>query len=798
MYRPGLAYVTSTKTPSLTVRLIKFVFSITDALVLEFGNEYVRFVKDGAPITVSPGSWSSLTNYVVGNLVSHSGVNYYCILANTNQVPPNATYWYPLTGDIYEIPTPYVTADLSALNVVQTGDILTIVHPNYPPAELARFSDTDWVLTNISFAPSIAAPTGIAATGTGSSGPHAWQYAMTAISDATGEESLPDAPNTFYFFADPTAAAPHVITCNAVAGCTTYNVYVGIDLGIFGFLGTATIQYSSPPTFKNTGEQVPDFSNQPPEAFSDFTGSGNYPSVVGFYQQRTIYAATTNQPSRVWTSATGLRHYFNQQSPLQDSSPIVFTLASDEIDQIQYLKTLGKLIIGTQGAEWLCDGDPNGTLTPTSVNARIGSYNGSSALRPVSVGSTILYVQAIMNTVLALKTNVLYGYYTFSDDDLTLESSHLFKGFTIVDWDYQKAPNYTVWVVRNDGVLLSLTYLPEQQLVAWAHHDTQGTVENVCVIPEGNEDAVYVVVNRTINGSTVRYLERMAAFDIIDPVNDPMFMDAALTYDGRNAGVNGANTMTLSGGTTWEYNELLTLTASVSFFSSQMATNGDVIVLHGSDGSIIRFAIQNYSSGTVVTGFSNMTVPVSMRNVAIDLWDHAVAVLSGLDTLDGADVSVYADGYVVSSPNNSTLSSTLTVSAGGLTLPAAYTHIWVGLPYIGDLETLDIDTPEGQSLKETKIAITRVGLWMQDSRGGFAGPKTPDADDTDPLDGLDEIKFRSEDDDLNDAPPLTTKYQFVNIQGRWTKSGRMAVRQVDPLPMTILATLPQGYIPDAR
>lgn len=796
-YRPGLAFCEATKDSSVRSRLIKFVFSITDALVMEFGNQYIRFTQNGAPITVSGvAAWNSGTAYVIGNLVSVAGTNYYCIFGNTNHTPPNATYWYPLTGNIYEIPTPYGTADVQALNVVQQGDVVTMVHPLYPQAELKRFSNTDWTYTPIVFAPSIGAPSGVAATGTGSSGPHTWQYAMTAVSDATGEESLPDAPNTFYFFADPTAAAPHVITCTAVAGCTTYNVYVGIDLGVFGFLGSATIQYSSPPTFKNTGEQVPDFTTQPPQPFSDFTGAGNYPSVVGFYQQRAIYAGTLNQPARVWASATGHYHYFNQQSPIVDSSPIVFTIASDEIDAIEYLTVLGKLIIGTQAAEWLCDGDPNGTLTPTSVNARIGSYNGSSALRPVKVGSTVLYVQAIMSAVLALKTNVLYGYYTFADEDLTLESSHLFKGFTVTDWDYQKTPNYTVWVVRSDGVLLSLTYLPEQQLVAWAHHDTDGLVENVCCIPEATEDAVYVIVNRTINGSTARYIERLAPFDIVDPVNDPMFVDAGLEYDGRNAG-GGTITMTLSG-TGWTYTDPLTLTASAAFFTSGMATAPDVIVLHGSDGTILRFTIQTYTDTTHVIGFVDKDVPVSMQAVAITLWDHAVPAVGGLSHLEGETVSVYADGYVVASPNNSAYATPIVVTGGIATLPSAYTHIWVGLPFIGDLETLDIDTPQGQSLKDTKIAITRVGLYAEASRGGFVGRTTPDPTDSDPLDGMDEIKFRSESDDMNEPPPVETGYLFANIQGSWNKTGRVAIRQVDPIPMSVLAILPQGFIPPSQ
>ena len=757
-YRPGTAFDAEVKNSALTARLIKFEFSITDALMMEFGNLYIRFHQNGAPVM--------------------SG------------------------GNPVEVVTPYVTADLATLNVVQSGDVVTITHENYPPAYLSRLSDTSWTYAAIGFAPKIAAPTGLVVAGTAASGKHTWQYAVSAISDATGEESFPEAPNTFYFYADPSETAPHTATWNPVVGATTYNVYVGIDFGALGFLGTATTQFVSP-KFVNTGLQVPDFTTMPVQPFTDFNGVGNYPSVCGYYQQRAIFASTLNNPARVWCSASGNYTHFNPQQPIEDDSPIVFTIVSDEIDAIEWLCVVGKMILGTQGAEWLADGDPNGVLTPSSVNARIGSYNGTSPMRPLKVSNTVLYVQAIQNAILALKTNVLYGYYTFGDEDLTILSAHLLKGFTAVDWAYQKSPNYTVWIVRNDGVLLSLTYVPEQQIIGWARHDTDGTVENVATIPEGDEDRVYVVVNRTIQGVTRRYVERLGSLDILDPVNDPAFVDSGQEYDGRNAGA-GTITMTLSGGTTWAYDELLTLTASGNFFTAGMLTNQDVIVLHGSDGTLIRFTIDTaVSSATVATGHTNMTVPVSMQGVAITLWDRAVAVVSGLDHLNGESVSVFADGFVVASPNNANYPTPTVVTNGTITLDSQYTHIQAGLPYVGDLETLDLDLPNGESLKDTKANISRLGIYVEASRGSFVGITLPSNDSTsgpDPVNPditvtLDEIKFRLDTDDQNDAPNVLTKYMFANVAGTWNSTGRGVIRQVDPLPLNVLAIVPNGFLP---
>jgi hypothetical protein len=746
-YRPGLGFCEEVKNSAMAVRLIKFVFNKNDALVMEFGNTYIRFTQDGAPV-----------------------------LDGSTPV---------------EVVTPYVTADLPLLNYVQSGDVVTLTHAKYPPAELRRTSNTSWAYVVTDFSPSIVAPTGISVVGTVDVNAHTYQYAVTAIDDVTGEESFADVQASFHAWSDPSAAEPHTVTWDVVAGASTYNVYLAMDKGALGFLGTAT---SANLTFINTGLVTLDPTSAPPEPFTDFEGAGNYPAVCSYYQQRAVFAATTNHPSRVWASRSGNYHNFTKSTPIQDDSAIVFTMVSDEVDEIKHMLTVGKLVIGTEGAEWLIDGDPNGTLTPSSVNDRIGSYNGSDSLRPIKCDNSILYVQAQGNMVLALKANVLYGYYTFQNEDLTLTSSHLFKrGFTIVDWDYQKTPNNTVWAVRSDGVLLGFTYLPDQQFAAWHRHDTDGFVENVCIIPEGFEDSVYVVVRRTIQGVTRRYIERLQPLEIIDQVADPRFVDSGLEYDGRDAGAEASTTMTLSGGTTWAYDELLTLNASAAYFTAGMVN--DVIVLHGADGTVIRFTIQAQSSSTIVTGHTDKTVPASMQTVPITLWDHAVPTVAGLEHLEGEAISVYADGFVVASPNNDEY-DVITVSGGLAVLDKAYTHIWAGLPYIGDLETLDIDTPQGQTLKDTKINISRIGLYVEDSRGTFVGVELATGDDA--LEGLDEIKFRDDDDDMNEAPPSLTKYMFADVSGSWNKTGRGVVRQVDPLPLNVLAIMPQGLIPDGR
>lgn len=165
--RSGFSFVRGVKTNSLKTRLIPFTFSTTQTMVLEMGVGYVRFHTAGATLLAGTGAaYNNATPYTVGMLVSSAGTNYYCIAATTGNAPPNATFWYPLPSTAYEIPSPYAEADLFDIHYVQSGDVLTLVHPTYAPRELQRLSATSWTLVVIPFTPSVVAPTGVSAANT--------------------------------------------------------------------------------------------------------------------------------------------------------------------------------------------------------------------------------------------------------------------------------------------------------------------------------------------------------------------------------------------------------------------------------------------------------------------------------------------------------------------------------------------------------------------------------------------------------------------------------------------------------
>lgn len=752
--RPGTTYITEVKDSSRTVRLIPFIFNSDQTYVLEFGNLYMRVLKDGEVVESSPG------------------------------VP-------------FELVTPYVEADLPTLNYAQSADVVTIVHPNYAPRELARLSDTSWTLTSITFGPSISPPSYSA---TGTTGGYAQESWILTSVNLQGEESLRSVVQNSNTRASH--GTPITFSWSAVTDAVEYRVYKKISsvdgFGVYVAPGTngvyGLVANPTTPGFIDVGDTSPDLDNQAPlsdTGRNPFDSSGNYPSAVIYSQQRLIFANTDNEPETIWASRIGSYKNFEIIDPISDSDSLEFTLVGRQVNEILHMLEIRQLLALTTGSEWAINGNDAGGLTPTTINAKQQSYNGCSFLPPLYVNGNALYIQARGSVVRSLDFDQVEQ---LTGQDLTIFSSHLFDNYTLENWDFQQIPHSVIWIARSDGKLLALTYIPDQQMIAWHRHDFHGgTVENVCVVPEDNEDVLYLVIKRTIDGSTVRYIEKLNTRQITD-IEDAIFMDSALTYDGRNT---GSTTMTLSGGTNWTRFETLTLTASASFFVS--GDVGNQIFLYDDDpesasyGDVIRFTIDSFSSGFVVAGRAHKTVPVGMRSTSTLEWSKAVDQVSGLDHLEGEEVSVIGDGFVVASPNNPDY-SVITVSGGSITLPQPRAVIHVGLPFISDVETLDIDTPEGETLSNKKKLITEVSMFVEKSRGIWIGPKPPTDDDQDPLENLQEAKLRNN-ESYDEPTELKTEVVTVPIKGEWNSNGRVFIRQVDPLPLSILSIVPSGYVP---
>jgi hypothetical protein len=200
----------------------------------------------------------------------------------------------------------------------------------------------------------------------------------------------------------------------------------------------------------------------------------------------------------------------------------------------------GLMMLTTRG-NWLVNGGGGEAVTPTNIVANAHSYVGASDVPPIVSNYDILFIQAKQSIVRDLSFN--FYAQVFTGTDISTLSSHLFYGFNITEWAWAEEPFKVVWSVRNDGTLLSLTFLKEQELIGWAQHHTVGDFVSIATIGESTEigqvDSVYVIVQRTVNGQQVQYVERMTQQNFVVPFGTDapqasmgFHVDAGLRYIG--------------------------------------------------------------------------------------------------------------------------------------------------------------------------------------------------------------------------------------------------------------------------
>lgn len=561
--------------------------------------------------------------------------------------------------------------------------------------------------------------------------------------------------------------------------------------------GSPPLNGAQPWVFDDKNDPGPDLQDTLPLDRDPFLDDVlDSPGVVGSYQQRKVYASSENDPDVMWASRPASPGNMSVHVPQLPDDAITAPIANSRVNEIRHLVDLRRLVIMTAGAELVASGDQAGNFTADSVNVRTSSYNGSSKVRPLVADNAIVYVQARNGYVRDMSYDAISD--GLKGKNLSVYSRHLFDGHTIVDAAYQQIPDSVAWFVRDDGILLGMTYLPDEGEVGWHRHDTDGVIENVCVVPEENRDVLYWVVRRTIDGVDVRYIERQASSLFTDQtIRDAVCMDAAITYDGRN--LDATHTMTLTG-SGWTSTSTLTLTAWATFFKSTDV--GNAIFLRGLDNSgnptTVRCTITAYTSGTVVSVQPHKTVPTAMRAAPIGDWGRAVDEILGLWHLEGKDLSILKDGFVEADPNDVGYAK-VTVASGKITLSAPGEVIQMGLPFIGDLETLDVDSiqvPGGGLMGEKKI-VNKVWIYLLKTRGLWVGSAPPDDDLVDPLQDLSPLTTRDiELEDYDTPPTLVTGQEDQDFPADWNSHGRFFLRQTAPQPWAIEAILPEGDTDD--
>jgi hypothetical protein len=739
--RPGTEYVNEVKTSSKRTRLIPFSYSTTQTMVLEFGDGYLRFHTNGGTLLLS--------------------------------------------GVPYEIGSPYAEANLFDIHYVQSADVMTLVHPLYPPYELRRNGATNWTLQPISFgtnqtyfgglviATAVAtlparppAPAFVHVSSSAGAGPDSRNYIVTALIDDARVEGVGE----FGSIVNIQGTQPLNITWGAVGGAIGYRVYrevsgqyyriaettllafddnqtePNLDMPLQGFpptpnyleykyvltavsaegqesvassvatafsdltypgsmivvaptLAAAGIPYDHYNVYKESNGSYgyigsalkgipfsdnnidPDMTRQPPLNQNPFPSGGNWPQAVSYFEQRRLFAGTINFPQTLWGSRTGTESNFNTNIVVRDDDAISFRIAAREANTIRHIVPLGEAILLTSSAVWRVTSSDGGALTPSTLSVRVQSYTGANGVQPVVTDSSILYAQArgghIREIVYTRADNGAVGY---GNTDMSLLAPHLFNFKTIVDLAFAKAPYPILWAVSSDGRLLGMTYVPEQKVAGWHRHDTDGFFESCTVVTEGEEDMLYVIVRRLINGTYKRYVERLHTRQF-QQLQDAFFVDCGDTYSGAPA-----------------------------------------------------------------------------------------TVISGLGHLEGKKVVVLGDGAVF---------APRTVVGGSITLEQAVSLAHVGLPITADLVTLPMSTEQitaaGQGRPKN---VNNVYLRVSESSGITAGPW-----------GGKLVEYKQRTTEPYGSPPRIIGSEEIKIplEPKWQTNGQVQIRQSGPLPLTVVS-----------
>ncbi len=834
--RPGFAYVNKTKQQDKPPKLIPFTFSTDQTMVLEFGDKYIRFHTQGQTLMGSD-------------------------------------------GEPYEVETPYAIDDVFDIHYVQSGDVLTLVHPSYHPKELRRYGATDWRLVDIEFSSILSAPTNVKVTPHGSGGgTYKREYCVTALLKDGSQESARS--TSVILDCQPYGdGAYNDISWDAVEGAGMYRVYrneggvwayVGqtdtlsirdenIDpdasitppiydeafsrpggitavevltegSGYFGRRGVAGVEnigysrYENPtgdnylayyfpvPIYLNSSgshtgdihtsihfrvvdkegngsgatargyyrkfddktyeierieitspganyvkprvevivaesyesasgkdyyfeylemyvdgliepssedvrfvieddtgggaELTPVISDgkiiavnvvsggsgytDPIIAIQSTTGSGatfkatvaeagDYPGAVSYFEQRRWFAGTVQRPNNLWATKSGTESDMSFSLPSQDDDRIAVRVAAREANRIRHIVPLSQLMLLTGAAEWRVSPLNSDAITPSSMSVRPQSYIGANNVQPLVVSSIVLYAQERGGHL--RECGYSYEASGYVSNDICLRAPHLFDNHNIVDLAYSKAPLPIIWSINNDGQLVAMTYVPDQQVGAFSLIETNnGRFRSCCVVSEGDEDILYCVVERIITGVPHIYIERMTEqrFTTLDHC---CFMDSSGTYIGE-----------------------------------------------------------------------------------------PTKEITGLDWLEGMEVSIVADGSV---------EERQIVKDGKVTLSMDSMIVHVGIPYTADIKTLPVAVAlqDGGYGSGHEKNVRSVSFRVINSSGIKAGPD---------FDTLSEYPARSIEYAGNPPDPINDEID-VPIAGTWNKYGQVCIRQENPLPLKIIS-----------
>ena len=766
--RYGTRFITEVKDSSASTRLIPFEFNVEQAYIMEFGNQYIRFYKDQGQITEATKSISAITkaNPAVVTATSHGysdgdhvWINDVVGMTEVNgrryTVANKTTHTFELSGvnstnyttyssggtaaKVFEISSPYTSAQVFDLQFAQSADVMYIVHPSHEPAKLSRTGHTSWTLEDVVFekGPYLDQNTTTTTLNPGSSGVGTG-VALVASAD---------------LFAS-TDVGRLVKLHNGHAKITAFTDAQNVTMEILTALdaSTATADW-----------QLGAYSN-----------TSGFPRAVTFFENRLFYGGSTDFPQTIWASQAGLYQNFDEGSA-NAADAFIYTIAANKVNVIRSLAPSRNLIVLTAGGEFIVDRPPGEPLKPGNVNIRQQTTYGAGTQQSIQIGNTILFVQRQGRKVRE------YGF-SFADDayvspDLTLISEHITEG-GIIDVDYEQELDSIYWAVRSDGALLGLTYLREQEIVAWHRHLVGGKAQSCTVVVSDYANI--------LSGSKLTFTKSDGTSVTFTSTTGTAGTNEFKTETNNNTTANNLQsainghadfTATVSSATvtvtetTPQSTGLLTVDSQDSV---RLATTNElpakvksVATISESSENQSYFVIERIINGSTKKYVEYFDSTLNQDSVLAGTVTGSSTQVTNLDHLEGETVQILIDDAVY--PKQIVTNGAITVS-----LPSTFATktIEVGLGFVSTLKTLRPEAgSQAGSAQGRKKRYNEVIVRLHKSVGVT-------------ING-DQLPFRTSADEMGEPIEQFTGDKRVTNLG-WNREGQITIQQKQPLPFTLL------------
>lgn len=745
----GTEHIQNTKN-NKKARLLKFVFSATDAYIIEVGPGYFRFYNDGGIVLKDDAKeWEKSKDYKKGDYVLESEKTYFCLENHTSsetfEEDLKSEKW--LEQSIYEVPNSFTEKQIETLQYVQLDDIVKITclpdgeNSTARPTELIRKSPDDWEFKEVDFKSTPYLDENITETTITPSGVSG-DITLTASSAIFKEGHIGS-----YWWIGGTVT----IDSEDVQGFVKITGY------------TNDTQVSAKVQSKLSGTGATKIWGE--GAWSDYRG---WPAVIGLYDGRLYYARTPHQPRNVYGSKPYAYETFTPAVNNEDDGAVNIELATNangDGSDIKWLIGSSYLLCGTYGGEFVIKGTGDSAITPSDITARQRSNWGGEPIQPIVAGSFVHFIQR--NGAKLRQFQYDYYYDAYKSVDVSIFSEHLFES-GIKQIAYQKNTDSILYMLRNDGKLVLLTLEQDQTVQAFALVDFEkDIIESMETIPsyKGKYDEVWFEVKRTINGVEHRHIERTQ--DPITPAiqQDCWYVRAGLAYSAYDKTKDNSLVLSDKSGMN------VLITSEKPIFNTDMLNkriraidlNADIL----GQAKIIEYIDERNVKANIIKDFNSLEYKGGSWGISVD-------TISGLSHLEAKKVQILADGAEQTERE---------VKDGSILLELDAWKIIVGLGYQSYIKTMPLEagSQNGTAMGKRK-RINELSLRVWRTIGCRVGKD---------LEDLQEVSYRNPQTPMGIPESLYTGIiPNIKYNQGWTWDASITVEQSRPFPMNILAIAP--------